>query len=140
MPDFSPRCAVEEYPAWSEEDLIPIVQFWLNDRLDLLGKDDVVCRCFARVYLKMNEFQFFTLTNLRKTIEFFVKFAEEIRQRQKVGKRESPLDRDANDRFRCDRIVARRFSIEMANPNESFKRTNSWLLIWTERFFFSKRN
>ena len=76
-------CYVEEYRAWNEDELGQIVQYWLNS-----NANEFVQQAYARVYLKMNELQLFTLRNLRKSVEFFTKFSEELRQRQKVKKAE----------------------------------------------------
>ena len=52
----------------------------------------------------------------------------------------SPLTERTSISFRFVSIVAKRFSIGIANRNESFRGTNNWRRSWRKKFFFSKRN
>jgi hypothetical protein len=45
---------------------------------------DSISRALAEIYLSIDHFQYFTLKNVRKSIEFFFKFYQIIQQREDV--------------------------------------------------------
>lgn len=52
---------------------------------------DLICQGLAEIYLTIDHFQYFTLKNVRKSIEFFFKFYQNIQQREEVSRRKFSL-------------------------------------------------
>jgi len=47
-------------------------------------KIESICDCLAEIYLLFDDFQYFTLKNLRRTIDYFAKCVENIQQTEQV--------------------------------------------------------
>jgi hypothetical protein len=48
---------------------------------------DLISQALAEIYLSIEHFQYFTLKNIRKTIDFFYKFYQNIQQKEEVRKK-----------------------------------------------------
>ncbi|UJR29306.1 hypothetical protein I4U23_010520 [Adineta vaga] len=103
-------CYVEEYQNWTKEEIISIAKYWMAKKLNIINtidstsSFDLACQALADIHLSLDHFRLFTLKNIRKSIEIFLKFYQIIQQKEayRLSRCQSMLQRTNKSKHLID--------------------------------------
>ncbi|CAF1088574.1 unnamed protein product [Rotaria sordida] len=136
-------CYVDQYQNWTIDEIMSIAQYWMTNKIDISHPIEStsifnsVCQGLAETYLSMDEYQSCTLRSVRKAIEFFFKFYQEIEEKEEIhlSRCESMLNRSN----KSERIIEmnNRLCIQLQNEIDDLQEKLSKL---DEEFLVKKKN